>query len=310
MSRAKSRVSGVVVTGPLAGFTDAYRCEMRRRGYTRLAMVPQLRQVARLSRWMVSNGVEAPELNAERVEEFLAFQRVGGGNRSEWSRPGLLCMLEVLRTAGVAPAVQPPAAMSVADVLIAAFEGYLTTERGLAAGTIRGYRDHARRFVDGLPGGADVAAARAADVTEAVLRRSGTESVSATQNFVAGVRSFLRFCFVTGLMRTDLSQAAPAATGRRGSPLPRGIGRAEMKALLDCCDRRTALGRRDYAMIITLLRLGLRRAELAALTLGDIDWRAGEMLVHGKGGRVERLPLPWEVGEAIAGYLRRGPPAR
>jgi integrase len=91
--------------------------------------------------------------------------------------------------------------------------------------------------------------------------------------------------------------------------LPRGISRADARALLDSCDRRRALGRRDYALLLVLLRLGLRRGEVAGLTLDDIDWRAGELVVHGKGGREDRLPLPADVGAAIAAYLRRGRPA-
>jgi integrase len=97
--------------------------------------------------------------------------------------------------------------------------------------------------------------------------------------------------------------------GRRASVLPRGISRADARALLGSCDRRRLLGRRDYALIILLLRLGLRRGEAAGLTLDDIDWRAGELLVRGKGGRKDRLPLPADVGEAITAYLRRGRPA-
>jgi integrase len=108
--------------------------------------------------------------------------------------------------------------------------------------------------------------------------------VSTTQNFVAGLRSFLRFCFVEGLLDVDLSQAALAITGRRRSSLPRGISRADARAILHSCDRRRVLGRRDYAVIITLLRLGLRRGEVAGLSLDDIDWRAGELLVRGREG--------------------------
>jgi integrase/recombinase XerD len=307
MARARSRVSRVSIAGPLAPFAGAYERELRRRSYTPLTVVPQLRQLARLSGWLRDNGFGVAELNVELVEDFLAAQRDGERHRSQWSRPGLLCVLDVLRELGVT-AVGQQAAMSPVDALIAAFEGYLVAERGLAAGTIRGYCDHARRFVGGLPGGADLAGVRAAEVTVAVLRESAAVSVSATQYFVAGLRSFLRFCFTTGLMESDLSKAVLAATGRRSSPLPRGIGRDNAKALLGCCDRRTAVGRRDYAMVVTLLRLGLRRAELAGLLLEDIDWRAEEIVVRGKGGRVDRLPLPWEVGEAIAGYLRRGRP--
>jgi integrase len=141
------------------------------------------------------------------------------------------------------------------------------------------------------------------------LRESAVVSVGAAHNFVCGVRAFLRFCVIEGLVPVDLSRAALSVGGRRSWPLPRGISRADAAALLASCDRRTGLGRRDYAVIVTLLRLGLRRGELAALTLDDIDWRHGEMVVHGKGGREDRLPLPADVGDAIAGYLRRGRPA-
>jgi integrase len=145
-------------------------------------------------------------------------------------------------------------------------------------------------------------------VTSAVLLESAAVSVSATQTFVAGLRSFLRFCFLEGLVEFDLSGAALPATGRRRSSLPRGITRADANALLASCDRRTALGRRDYALLVALLRLGLRRAEVAGMRLDDIDWRAGELVVRGKGAREDRLPLPVEVGGAIASYLRRGRP--
>jgi len=159
---------------------------------------------------------------------------------------------------------------------------------------------HARRFIGGLSSSRGLAGLTAKDVTGAVLRESAAVSVSATQFFVAGLRSFLRFCFIERLVEVDLSQAALPVTGRRRSSLPRGITKADAGALLGSCDRRCALGRREDAVIITLLRLGLRASEVAGLGLDDIDWRAGELVVRGKGGREDRLPLPAEVGEAIA----------
>jgi integrase/recombinase XerD len=123
------------------------------------------------------------------------------------------------------------------------------------------------------------------------------------------VRALLRFCVVEGVLDVDLSQAALPVTGQRRSVLPWGITAAEARALLDSCDRRSALGRRDYALIIIMLRLGLRRSEVAALRLDDIDWRAGELVVGKGGARRDRLPLPADVGAAIASYLRRGRPA-
>ncbi len=310
MARPASRVCRVLMTGPLAPFAEAYSAELGARGYTPLTAVNQLRQVGRVSRWLETSGLSVADLSGERVEEFLVWQRAGGRHCSEWSRPGLVCLLEVLRGLGMLAVEQPSQADSPTDLLLASFECYLLTERGLAAGTVAGYVTHARWFLDGLAPGRELAGLTAGEVTGAVLVKAASGvSVSAAQYFVSALRAFLRFCFVQGLVEVDLSQAALLVRGRRASLLPKGISRTDAQALLGSCDRRSGLGRRDYAVIITLLRLGLRRGELAAVMLDDIDWRAGELVVHGKGGREDRLPLPVDVGEAIAAYLKRGRPA-
>ena len=309
MVRPASRVCRVLVAGPLAPFAEEYSAELRERGYTPLTTVNQLRQVARLSRWLQAGGLSAADLTRERVAEFLVWQRAAGCPSSAVSRPGLVCLWEVLDGLGVLASEPPVPEALPLDLLLSSFERYLMSERGLAAGTIVGYVAHARWFLEGL-GRDGVVGLSAADVTGAVLRKAQSGvSVAAAQYFVSGLRAFLRFYFLEGLVEADLSQAALVVRGRRASLLPRGISRADARALLDSCDRRRALGRRDYALIILLLRLGLRRGEIARLTLEDIDWRAGELVIHGKGGRDDRLPLPADVGAAIAAYLRRGRPA-
>jgi integrase/recombinase XerD len=308
MSRPASRLSRVVVTGPLAPFAGAYRRELRRRGYTPRSAVNELRQAARLSCWLDDHKLAAARLTSERVEEFLAFQRAGGRHRSGWSRPGLWCLLEVLEALGVLEHEERTSIASPTEARLASFERYLLSERALAPGTVRGYVDHARRFLGGLPSDTALAEVTTADVTAALRRVSGAVSVAATQYFRAGLRAFLRFCFTEGLVALDLSGAALAVTGRRRSSLPRGIQADAARALLGSCDRRTTVGRRDYAVLIMLLRLGLRAGEVARLRLDDLDWRAGELVVRGKGARLDRLPMPVEVGEAITAYLQRGRP--
>jgi site-specific recombinase XerD len=294
------------MTGPLAPFADEYRQKLGERRYAPLSAVNLQRQVAQMSRWLEAEGVAVEQLSEPQVEAFLSVQRARGLKPSSLSRPGLLCLLELLRELGVVQTAELP--LSPAGALMGLFERYLLSERGLSAGTVRGYVDHATRFVTGLvPSG--LAHVSSADVTASVLEQSAAVSVSTAQNFVAALRAFLRFCFIEGVIGVDLSQAALPVTGRRRSSLPRGIAKDEAAALLGSCDRRTAIGRRDYAVIITLLRLGLRRGEVAGLTLGDIDWRAGELVVVGKGARSDRLPLPADVGDAIAAYLTRGRPA-
>jgi integrase/recombinase XerD len=297
-----------LMTEPLAPFARAFELELSARGYTPRSAVYELRQVARLSRWLAARGLTVAALSGERIEEFLAYQRAVGRHPTSLSRPGLVCLLEVLRELGVVQAEKPVPAASPEALLLETFERYLVAERGLTAGTVHGYVSHARRFLSGLSSTGELGSVTAAEVTSAVLRESAAVSVAATQNFVAGLKAFLRFCFVEGRVTVDLSQAALPVTGRRRWSLPRGISAADAKALLGSCDRRTAIGRRDYALVVTLLRLGLRRSEVAGLRLEDIDWRAGEVVVRGKGAREDRLPLPADVGEAIAAYLQRGRP--
>lgn len=307
MSRPTSRVSSVRMAGPLAPFADQYRERLKARRYSRLSAVNLERGVARMSRWLQTEGLGVDQLSEARIEAFVNIQRTSGCGRSWISRPGLQCLLELLRELGVVEAVASPT-QSPTEAFLDSFASYLSSERGLSAGTVRGYVAHATKFMAGLaPGGLrDVTPA---EVTAAVLGQSATVSVSATQNFVAGVRALLRFSFIEGITEIDLSQAALPVTGRRHSSLPRGIATDEAAALLASCDRRTAIGRRDYALLITLLRLGLRRSEVAGLRLEDIDWRAGELVVVSKGARRDRLPLPGDVGGAITGYLTRGRPA-
>ncbi len=307
MARPAGRVSRVEVAGPLAPFADAYEAELSDRGYAPRTIVNQLRQVGRLSGWLEAGGLTAAALSGERLERFCGA-RSDDGRGISCSLQGLMPLLDVLRGLGVLEAEPSASVDSTADLLLASFADYLLGERGFAASTTVAYAGYARRFLRGLEGGGELSQLTAGEVSGAVLRESAAVSAGSAQHFVAALRSFLRFCFIEGLVEADLSAAALTVTGRRRSLLPRGISRNDAAALLGCCDRRRAIGRRDYAVIITLLRLGLRAGEAACLTLDDIDWRAGEIVVRGKGRREDRLPLPADVGAAITGYLQRGRP--
>ncbi|MHB8312794.1 MAG: tyrosine-type recombinase/integrase [Candidatus Dormibacteria bacterium] len=309
MAKPKSKVANVEVRGPLAPFADPYRLRLEESGYTPLTIVNQLRQVTHLSRWMQASHLAPTDLTAVQIEEFLRPRRVAKGSRACSSR-GLLPMLEVLTEQGLllrdSPSISPH---STHEATLAQFRTYLLAERGLAACTTDAYVARARQFLDRHADDADLTLLTVGDVTGAVRREAMRVSIGSTQYFVASLRAFLRFCFLEGLVGTDLSAAALAVTGRRGSLLPKGITGADAAALLRACDRRHPDGRRNYAVILLLLRLGLRASEAAGLTLDDINWRAGEILVRGKGRREDRLPLPADVGEAIGAYLRRGRPS-
>jgi len=304
MSGPKSRAAAVVVTGPLASFKTAYAAELHELGYTPLGVVKQLRQVASLSRWLEQSGFGAADLSEEVLEQFLAVRP--GLVRS--SSPGLAALLAVLRCAGMTVGAGRCVSNSAVDDLLDSFRDHLLAERGIGISTADRYVEYARRFLSERSGTAELSVLTSAEVTRCVQREAARVAVASTQYFVAGLRAFLRFCLIEGLVGSDLSAAALAVTGRGHSSLPKGISAADAAALLRSCDRRRDVGRRDYAILLVLLCLGLRASEAAGLSLDDIDWRTGQIVVHGKAHRQDRLPLPVEVGEAIAGYLRRGRP--
>lgn len=307
MVRPKSKVVAVRVVGPLEPYAQQFRSLLVERGYTPLTRVSQLQVMVHLSRWLRARQLGVLELTVARVDEYLE-QRRADGYSSFCSRASLTQLLDVLARCG-APLVEPVVAPgSAVDVLLAGYACFLRQERRLAASTSAAYVLRARRFVTGYGHGADLREVSAAEVTRAVLRESGTVSAGSVQFFVVALRSFLRYCHLTGLIEMDLSAASLPVTGRRRSTLPQRISTADARALLRACDRRTTVGRRDYAVILILLRLGLRSCEVAALRLDDLDWRAGQVTVHGKGQRLDLLPLPSDVGAAIAAYLRHARP--
>jgi integrase/recombinase XerD len=279
MVRPRSRVAKVDVVGPLAPFADDFRSMLEASGYTPLSIVNQLRLMAHLSRWIEAGHYSVVDLSGELLEDYLTAARAAG-RVSLCSQGGLVHLLRVLP---IAPVIPERAAVSAAGELLASFRRHLLHERGLAQGTAAAYVLRAGRFLAWVAADGNVTGLTAGYVTGAVLRESQNVSVGSAQFFVAALRSFLRFCFVEGLLPADLSAAALAVTGRRRSSLPRGISPKDARALLGSCDRRQAAGRRDYAVILILLRLGLRAGEVASLRLDDIDWRAAEIVVHGKG---------------------------
>jgi len=148
----------------------------------------------------------------------------------------------------------------------------------------------------------------AVDVLGFVLGACPGRAVGSAKLIVCALRSLLGWLHVTGIVSAPLASAVPSVAGWQLSGLPKGLEPGQLRRLLVACDRRTSTGRRDYAIMLLLSRLGLRAGEVAALGLDDIDWRSGEFTVVGKGNRAERLPLPAEVGAAITAYLRRGRP--
>jgi site-specific recombinase XerD len=296
----------VRVVGPLAPFADGFRVDLVERGYALWSAQFQLLLVAHLSRWMEAEGLEVEQLTPPMVERFLAERR-RRGYATRLSPVGVRPLLGYLDRLGVLPPSEE--VCSPVDRLLEQFRRYLLEERALTVGSVGLYEPVARVFLAERPEPIDEDLARlsAAEVLAFVLRESRRRGRASALTMVCALRALLRFLHVRGWIAAPLATVVPSIPRRR-EDLPRGIPAGQVQRLLDGCDRATSVGRRDFAILVLLARLGLRRGEVAAVALDDVDWRAGELVIRGKGSRIDRLPLPGDVGEALADYLRCGRP--
>jgi integrase/recombinase XerD len=300
--------SRVRVSGPLEPYACGFACELSRQGYTPLSAALQLHLMAHLSRWLAGEKLDVVGLTPGALERYLTARRVAGYT-SYRSPRALVPLLGYLRGLGVLPPIGPGVvAAGAAEVLLERYRRYLTLERGLAAVTVRDYVCVARSFLAARAGvgGLDLEHLTAGDVSAFVLSTC-REGTGGSAERMTALRSLLRFLHVQRLCGS-LAGAVPSVAHWRLASLPRALEAGQVRRLLASCDRRCTAGRRDFAILMLLGRLGLHRGEVAGVELEDLDWRAGEIIVRGKGNRQERLPLPADVGQAVAGYLRRGRP--
>ena len=303
------RVWFPVVSGPLAPYAAGFEVWLRSRSYSSSATANRLCQLDRLSRWLDRRGLTVGELSDALVAAFTSSRREAG--LVTWTTPQSVALpLAYLREIGVMPSPAATVASGPLEGLLADYGRYLRVERRLAEHTVRdAYLPAARLFVAGREGlgGLGLERLSAADVSLFLVAECPKRSVTGARDLASALRSFLRFLHVAGLIEAPLVWAVPSVADLRDRTLPRGLEPAAVRKLLASCDRRRTIGRRDYAIVLLLSRLGLRRGEVAAMQLEDIDWRAGELLIRGKGSRQDVLPLPVDVGEALVSYLRRRP---
>lgn len=298
------------VQGPLARYALGFEEELGRRGYAANSVQGRLRQFDDLSRWLERQDLEPGELTAERVDLFLRERRAGGN--ASWVSPRSMSLpLGCLRAVGAVPTPPNTVAEGPVDRLLLDYHRYLVSERGCTERTFARCEPDVRLLLSEWVErhGPDLHHLSAADVSRSLTRECSRRSVAGARRLMSVTRSLLRYLHVVGAVDTSLASAVPSVADLRDSTLPKGLEAATVACLLSSCDRRRAVGRRDYAVLLSMVRLGLRAGEVAALRLDDLDWHRGEVLVRGKGRRYERLPLPADVGAALVAYLRHSRPA-
>ncbi|HUZ86985.1 MAG TPA: site-specific integrase [Candidatus Baltobacterales bacterium] len=293
------------MTGPLTAHAAGFAAELSRVGYTENSTADQVRLLAHLSRWLSTRKLDVTDLTPAVGTAFLAMRRAAGYRL--WLSPKALePLLRYLQRLGALPP-EPVVTPTPSETLLARYREYLTSKRGLTSSTAAGYILLVRSFLrkwERPDGTLELQTLAPRDVTGYLM--TDVVGHGSAKLIVTSLRSFLSFLHVEGKIAQPLSSAVPSVASTRLAGLPRALEPGHVQRLLATCDRRTIVGRRDFAVMTMLVRLGLRAGEVAALDLEDVDWRSGDLIVRGKGDRRERLPLPEDVGRAVTAYLKRG----
>jgi len=296
--------------GPLVPHIDAFARKLNEQGFKHYSITPQIRLVAKFSRWLKANHISLECVSDEHTQRFLRRSKrrkaIGCGSFAALRR-----LMALLRQCGAIPN-EPLLVVEVTPIQMVtdAFAQHLRQDQGLSRTTCVQYLPFAEQFLAECfgNGSVDLSVLCAADVVEFVKHQASRLSQARAKCATIALRSFLRYLRYRGEIALDLAAAVPTVPNWSMTGIPRAIAPDHVRAVLESCRRDTPVGRRDYSILMLLARLGLRSGEIVALTVDSIDWDLGCLTAVGKGGQSSQLPLPAEVGKAIADYLLRGRP--
>jgi site-specific recombinase XerD len=300
-------IAGVRV-GRLAKYLDAYITLLKKQGFSAASTQTQIRLIDKFNQWLQRKHAELHDLDEIVIERFLkSRQNLGGTRRGDTAT---LCrLLHLLRQQGATRRAKKTP-LCPRRRITAKYGRYLIEGCGLSKATVVNYVPFIDQFLAerfrNIP--LNLSQLRASDLTGFVQKHAHRLGVKRAQLLVSALRSFLRYLRHQGKVRTDLAACVPTVARWSFATLPKFLPAGAIQTVLDRVDQQTAVGRRNYAILLLLARLGLRSCEIVALNLEDIDWENARITIRSKGGRLSQLPLPAHVGRAVARYLRHGRP--
>jgi site-specific recombinase XerD len=295
--------------GPLGPYIDDFAQLLSEEGYNQQCGRRRLRLIAEFNHWLWGRHLTVRDITATKVEQFLRARA-----RPQPIKPGsaacLKAFFKLLDRKGVVAASLSTIEKAGIDKVLGDFSLYLQQERVLAPGTIANYLSITKQFLTYRfkTEAINLAELTASEVVESVQHLASSISRKRAKVMTSALRAFLRYARYQNLIQSNLAACVPCVADWSVASIPKALPIGHVKRMLACCNRKSAIGRRDYAILLLLARLGLRAGEICSLQLEDIDWGTGSFTVRGKGGSSAQLPLPADVGKAIAAYLKDGRP--
>jgi site-specific recombinase XerD len=296
--------------GPLGSQIDDFIELLQEQGYDRHSIRCKIRSVADFSRWLHRQECALEDVDPDRVRRFLSYRK-RSGRYDLGDNTAVRQMTELLRSKRIIPAVRSSSHRGECEQAEEDFRQHLLQGRGLSPATLGSYQRHVSRFLRArfADGPIRFDQLTATDATDFIQRNASGYSFSRGQQGVTALRAFLKYLLQRGKIAIDLSASVPKLAYWSLAKLPAHLHADQVTQILESCDRTSVQGRRDFAILLLLARLGLRAGEVAALRLDDVNWEQGSLTIRGKGNRWARMPLPRDVGEAIVDYLANGRPA-
>lgn len=308
-SSANSDLLQCMPKGPLGCILPAYKALVSQQGFSKHSIQLQFRFLNDMNQWLDQQRIQVTNLSEQAINRYMR-------SRHQRFRPRrddaaiLSRLVNLLHDHGLLPmqVARPPD--NPCKRLENDYDRYLSEERGLSLSTRINYRFFIQRFLstqfgNNPPCFSDL---KAAGVIRFIRHQAERLNPKRAGLMVTALRSFFRYLRYRGDLSIDLAACIPAIANWQFSTLPKFLQPEQVQRVLSQCDRRTAHGRRNFAILLLLARLGLRACEIVSLTLDDIHWQVGEISIKGKGNQSSRLPLPPDVGQAIADYLEKDRP--
>jgi site-specific recombinase XerD len=293
--------------GVLGKYVDDFALYLHELGYSKKQLRFRLAVIRRLSAWLTKNNVSLFDLNEDQLNQFIKIRAKQSKTFLQHGHRKILSFfINYLRLKKIIPQSIPviPENESI-ERIIQAYTKYLDEDKGLCASTIIRNKKIIYDFLYKQFGKNEFIAKKITQniILVYIIKFKEMYALKSLQVMVSVLRSFLRYLVMIGKVNVELANCIPAMPSWRAAHLPVFLVKAETIKLLKACDRRTPTGRRNYAILLLLMRLGLRASEVLKLTLDDINWDLSELEVRGKGRKRRVLPLPSDVGKAIASYI-------
>src|SRR6266446_6399547 len=297
-------------SGPAAPFLEGFVHALETRGYADPTIRYHVGAVHHLCGWAAGHSRSVSTFDDADFGSFLRHlpscrcPHIQGGKFIHHARFSVGLFGTYLREVGILPLATPRQGLQ--QPILTSFHHWMLNHRGVKESTLKIYARLVPALLETVAG--DAASIDARTLRSFFAAHSKNLAQGSASNVANAVRMFVRYLIAEGISAPGLDNALPTTASWRNTSLPRSLPSSDIDRVIAACDPSTKQGLRDRAIILLMVRLGLRASDICNLRLEDFDWHEASIWVSRKGRRAAQMPLPQEIGDAVLAYLQSGRP--